>query len=149
MPSFSDISILPKSASTVLLIDPSKEDREYWAHRLTMASPDYVVLEADSGEAGLAMCRWQRIDCVLVEFSLRDMSGFQVLVTLVPRARHPDIAVIFLTRLALCPMRDLALKNGAQAYLEKRQTTGDVLNIVIRDALARVPRRECSFGEFH
>lgn len=137
------------SPPTVLLVDPNKDDRQYWAHRLALASSKYVVLEADNGAAGLAICRWQRVDCVLVELSLTDMSGFQLLVQLVPRARHPDIAVIMLTRVALSTMRELALKNGAQAYLVKRQTSADILNHVIRDAISKVPRRECSFGEFH
>jgi DNA-binding NarL/FixJ family response regulator len=146
----SDHSFLPSlSGATILLIDPHKEDREYWAQCLTIASQDCVVLEADSGAAGLAICRWQRVDCVLVELSLPDMSGFRVVIELVPRARRPEIAVIILTRLALSPMGDLALKNGAQGYLVKSQISGDVLNMNIYEAINRVPRRECSFGERH
>ena len=114
-----------------------------------MTFPDALVLEAETGEGGIAICRWQRVDCVLVEVSLPDMSGFQVLVNLVPRVRHPEIPVIFLTRVALSPMRDLAIKNGAQGYLVKPQISGDVLNRAVCDAIAKVPRRECSFGECH
>ena len=144
----SDVGIRPSSSTpTILPIDPNKTDREYWAHRLAKASPEYVVLEADTGEAGLAICRWQRVDCVLVELTLGDMSGFKVLVHLIPRVRHPKIAVIMLTRVALSTMREVALKNGAHAYLVKRQTSGDVLNHVIHEAIARVPRRESSFGD--
>ena len=146
----SERSIRPDlSAATILFIDPHKEDREYWAQRLTIASPHSVVLEADSGAAGLAICRWQRVDCVLVELHLPDMSGFQVLIELVPRARHPEIAVIILTRLTLRPLGDLAMKNGAQAYLIKQHTSGDVLNATIHEAISKVPRRECSSGESH
>jgi DNA-binding NarL/FixJ family response regulator len=143
------LRLRPSSPWTILLIDSYKEDREYWAHRLAMASPDYVVLEADTGEAGLAICRWRRVDCVLVELHLPDISGFQVLINLVPRARHPEIPVIVLTRLALYPMGDLALANGAQAFLLKSQSSGDALNITIQEAIAKVPRRECGFGELH
>lgn len=146
----SDLSNRPcSSAPTVLLIDSHKEDREYWAHRLAIRSPEYVVLEADTGEAGLAICRWQRVDCVLVELDLPDMSGFEVLIKLVPRARHPEIAVIVLTRLALKPMGDLALKNGAQGYLVKSHISGDALSRAIHEAIGRVPHKEYSFGESH
>lgn len=138
-----DHSFLPSlSGATILLIDPRKEDREYWTHRLTTASPDCGVLEADTGAAGLAICRWQRVDCVLVELDLPDMSGFQVLVELVPRVRRPEIAVIILTRLALYPMGDLAMKNGAQAFLVKSRTSADVLQSAIHEAITRVPRRD-------
>lgn len=134
---------------SILLIDPDKEYRAYWSQRLAISKPEYVLLEADTGAAGLAMCRWQRVDCVLLELGLPDMSGFRVLASLVPRIRHPEIAVIILTRVALSTLRDLALKSGAQAYLIKRQTSGDILNLVIDEAFAKVCHRECSFGDFH
>jgi CheY-like chemotaxis protein len=88
-------------ATTVLLIDGHKQDREYWAQRLNISSPDYVVLEADTGASGLAICKSQRVDCVVVELDLPDMSGFKVLLDLVPRFRYPEIAVIILSRLRL------------------------------------------------
>ena len=59
----------------VLLIDPNKEDREYWSERLTRYSEAFTVVEADNGSAGLAICQTQRIDCVVLELTLPDMSG--------------------------------------------------------------------------
>src|SRR5262245_47340092 len=118
---------------TVLLIGSNKEDREYWAHRVAMASPEYVVLEADTAEAGLAICRWQKIDCVLVELDLPDISN------LVLRARRSKIPIIVLTPLVLYPMGDLAMKSGAQAYLVKSHISEDILNKAIQQAIAMVP----------
>jgi len=66
------------------------------------------------------------------------MSGFEVLIKLVPRARHPEIAVILLTRLALYPMRTLALSNGAQGYLVKTHISGDNLDWEIQKAVFAV-----------
>ena len=109
----------PPTRTTVLFIDPHKEDREYWTQHLNISSPEYFVLEAETGKAGLLICRLQRVDCVLVELSLPDMSGFQVVITLVPQVRHPEIAVIVLTRHALFPMGDLAMKNGRSRVLSQ------------------------------
>ena len=142
-------SPIPSSSTIVLLIDPYKEDREYWAERVSLSSPDYFVLEAETGEGGLAICRWHQVDCVLVEMSFADMSGFEILLRLVPRAKYPEIPVIFLTRVALPPMRDLALKNGAQAFFLKSQISGDVLNEAMHKAMAKVPRTKLNFGERH
>ena len=116
---------------------------------MSMGSPDYFVLEAETGEGGLAICRWQRVDCVVVELDLADMSGFQVLLQLVPRARYPEMPIIVLTRLAFTPLRDLALKNGAQAYFVKSEISGDLLNEAIHKAMTKVPRQKCTFGEHH
>ena len=96
--------VLP--STTVLFIDGRKDDRQYWVQRLKMSSPDYVVLEAGTGAAGLAICRSHRVDCVISELTLTDMSGFEVLVKLIPHARHPKIGFIFLTRLTVSPMRE-------------------------------------------
>lgn len=51
---------------------------------LKRRAPDYHILEASDGESGLALCRSQRIDCVVLAVELPDCSGFNVLVDLVP-----------------------------------------------------------------
>jgi len=124
--------------TTVLLIDSHKEDRQYWKQRLDISSPDFVVLEADTGASGLAICHSQKIDCVIAELDLSDMSGFQVLVDLVPRARYPEKAVIILSRLNLPALAELAKSNGALAYLIKSNLSGDALDRIIRKGIAAV-----------
>ena len=70
----------PNSAvptTSILLIDGSKNQRAYWADQLNQCSPDYEIVEAADGESGLALYRSQPIDCVVLELSLPDQSGFQ------------------------------------------------------------------------
>ena len=66
------------------------------------------------------------------------MSGFEVLAKLVPRAYHPEIAVIILTRLSNPFLLDIAIKNGAQAALQKTLVSGDLLAPSIIRAISRV-----------
>ena len=80
-------------AHSLLFIDGYDHDREYWVRRINISSPEYLVLEADTGAAGLSVCQSRRIDCVVAELRLPDMSGFQVLVKLIPYARYPEMAV--------------------------------------------------------
>ena len=133
-------TILPprRFARTVLIVDAFKEDREYWAQRLRISLPNYVVLEADSGTAALAICQTQRVDCVILEMNLPDVPGFELLIKLVPRASYPEIAVIMLSRVELAPMAQLARDNGAQAFLIKSRASGDQLSMVIHKAIATV-----------
>ena len=139
----SDIKLPPSHlATTVLLIDSFKDDRQYWAERLRVSSPNYVVLEADTGAAGLAICQSQRIDCVILELNLPDMPGFEILVKLVPRALHPEIPVIMLSRIRILPIAELAKNNGAQAFLVKSYASGDQLSIAIHKAIATVALKE-------
>jgi len=131
------MAIVPPS-TTILFIDGHDHDRQYWIKRLTISSPDWVILEAETGAAGLSVCRSQHVDCVVTEVELTDMSGFEVLLELVPRALYPKIAVIILSRLNLQTLAELAIKNGAQAYLVKSHVSGDDLEKVIHQALATV-----------
>jgi DNA-binding NarL/FixJ family response regulator len=126
-------------SATILFIDGYDHDREYWVRRINISSPEYLVLEADTGAAGLSVCQSQRIDCVVAELRLPDMSGFQVLVELVPYARYPEIAVIMLSRLSFPQLAELAIKNGAQTYLVKSHISGDDLDRAIHQALVTVP----------
>ena len=68
-----------------------------------------------------AICRSQHVDCVLTELTLPDMSGFKIVINLVPPAFHPELGLIFLSRPLLPQMAGLAKPNGAQAYLVKSQ----------------------------
>ena len=121
---------------TVLLIDAFKEDREYWAQRLHISSPNYVVLETDTAAKGLAICQSHRVDCVVFEMNLPDMAGFGLLIKLVQRPRHPEIAVILLSRIDLPAVAELAKDHGAQAFLVKSHTSGDQLSRAIHRAIA-------------
>jgi DNA-binding NarL/FixJ family response regulator len=66
------------------------------------------------------------------------MSGFQVLISLVPRVNSPEMAVIMLSHVDRQLLGELALKNGAQACLLKSQTSGDDLARAIHKAIAKV-----------
>jgi DNA-binding NarL/FixJ family response regulator len=131
------VAVVP--STTILFIDSHEDARQHYVRRLTISSPDYVIFEADTGAAGLSICKSVQVDCVVSELDLPDMSGFQVLVDLVRRDRHPRVAIIILTRIDIESFPEHALKNGAIAYLVKSRTSGDQLDEVIRKAVATVP----------
>ena len=126
--------------TSVLLIDGTETDRKYFADQLKRRSPDYKILEATDGEAGLTLYRSQRIDCVVVERELPDQSGFKVLVELVPIASRPNVAVIILTSRLQRGLRELARQNGAYAYFVKQFMLEEDLDRAIQRAIAFVGR---------
>src|SRR6476620_6715149 len=121
--------------NSILLIDGNDKDREYYAHRLKLSSPDFHLFQAETGQAGLDLYTRQPIDCVVLAIALPDMSGFEVLSYLVPRIFHPEIAVVVLTGLANRFLLELTLKNGAQQVLYKSSASGDILDVVILKAI--------------
>jgi DNA-binding NarL/FixJ family response regulator len=133
-------------ATTILLIDGHEADRDHWAQRLTDSLTDYVILEAETGAEGLAICRSQAVDCVLTELELPDMSGLGLLASLVPRAFQPDIAIIVLSRFTLPEMEKIVRRNGGQAYLVKSQLSEKDLIRAIDRAIATVgPRKKMTY----
>ncbi len=124
--------------TSVLFIDGYHHDRTYYADQLKQWSPDYEVLEAVDGKSGLARYGSRRIDCVVLELDLPDMSGFQVLVNLNPVARRPNVAVVILTRLSGLALWELARKSGAYACFLKQHTSQQDLDRAIQHAIALV-----------
>jgi len=127
-------------ATTVLLIDDDPHYRDYYAQRLQASVSNYDVVQAPTARSGLDICARQPIDCVVLEIDLPDISGFEVLAKLVPRAYHPEIAVIILTRLSNPFLLDLAIKNGAQVALQKTLGSGDLLAPSILKAISALQR---------
>ena len=124
--------------TSVLLIDESNNQRSYWAEQLKHCSPDYVIVEASDGQSGLDLFRSRRIDCVVLELGLRDESGFQTLVELVPIASRAQAAVIVLTQMSHRGISELAKEYGAYACFVKRHTTGEDLDGAIQRAMTLV-----------
>jgi len=123
---------------TVLLIDGSANQRSYWADQLKRCSSNYQIVEASDGHSGLFLFRSQRIDCVVMDLSLPDRSGFELLPDLVPIPSKPTVAVLVLTLLGHRTLWELAKEYGAYACFHKKHTTGEDLDRAIRRAVAFV-----------
>ncbi len=125
-------------ATSVLLIDGSKNQRAYWADQLKRCSLDYEIIEAPDAQSGLEFYQSRRVDCVVLELALPDELGFQLLIDLVPIPSRPHVAVIVLTQMAQRGVWELAKQNGAYACFVKRHTTGEDLDRAIQRAIAFV-----------
>jgi DNA-binding NarL/FixJ family response regulator len=134
------LSSAAHTSKSILFIDGDDINRQYYAQRLQAAFPDFHIHEAASGKTGLEQYETYRIDCVILELALPDMSGFQVLVKLVPMAHAPEVPVIVLTQLSSLSLLKIARFNGAQVVLQKATVSGDDLEKAVQRALATVPR---------
>jgi CheY-like chemotaxis protein len=120
------------------MIDDNAEDLEAWSKLLAESSSRYVILTAQTVRTGLAFCRDQKVDCVVLDLDMDDSSGFEVLLSLIPDPKRPPIAVVVLTRLTNPTMHDTVLHHGAQACLVKRRTSAIDLREAIEKAIVSV-----------
>lgn len=122
---------------SILIIEDNDKVRRYYAEHLI--SPHHVIFEAATGQAGLDLYRSQPIDCVVLDLSLPDMSGFELLPKLVPVAAQPPVPVVILTSLESGALLEVAKLNGAFAGLQKDTTSGDDLAHVVVRAMSAIP----------
>ena len=124
---------------SILLIEDHHIIRGYYADRLRELLSDSVIIEAASGQTGLALFHSRTIDCVILDLSLPDMSGFEVLAKLLPAASPPAVPVVVLTAIDNGPLLQAAEHNGAFVALQKDHTSADELVTHVRRAMEVIP----------
>ncbi|QGN45905.1 SpoIIE family protein phosphatase [Micromonospora sp. WMMC415] len=100
--------------ATVLVVDDSRTKRYLLVSWLSRAG--FTVLEAETGGEALARVEVDRIDLVVLDVRLPDLSGFEVCERI--KADHPAIPVIHVSAHAVDVVdRAQGLTRGADAYL--------------------------------
>ena len=86
---------MPKGS--ILVVDDEAEIRE--GLEALLSSEGFDVTPADTGAAGLARLEDQPFDLLLLDVSLPDRNGLDLLREI--RRRDPDLSIIFITALRL------------------------------------------------
>jgi response regulator RpfG family c-di-GMP phosphodiesterase len=105
----------PRTSATILVLDDDESVRNVTGRLL--AQRGYRVLLAASAEEGLAALRRQRVDCLLLDLQLPDMSGMDLLPNLLEV--DPNLAVVVLTGDLQAPSAAAAMRSGVVDYLTK------------------------------
>jgi DNA-binding NtrC family response regulator len=112
---------MPKGS--ILVIDDEAEIRE--GLELLLTSEDYAVTLAETGEAGLARLGERPFDLVLLDVSLPDRNGVELLREI--RQRESALPVILITAYGSIDMARSAFKSGAQDYITKPWSNDELL----------------------
>lgn len=122
----------------ILIVDDDPIDRETY-RRLLLRAPDsqHEVLEAETAEEGLALCRLEQPDCVLLDYLLPDLDGLAFLAALRAGDGITPVPVIMLTGQGNPSVDVAAIRAGAQDYLVKGEIGVDMLVRTIRHAMDR------------
>ena len=105
---------MPKRGS-ILVVDDEAEIREGLEALLT--SENFEVTLADTGEAGLRKLEEHPFDLMLLDVSLPDRNGLDLLREV--HRRDPAISIILITAYGSIDMARQAFKSGAQDYITK------------------------------
>ena len=118
---------------SVLVVDDHALIRKGLKQLLDDTQDIRVTGEAESGVQAINLLRDQRYDLVLLDISLPDKNGVDVLKQL--RDEHPDIRVIVLSMHPEDQYGVRTLKAGALGYLNK-QSAPDLLTGAIRQVMS-------------
>ncbi len=124
----------------VLLVDDHPIVRQGFA-QLINQEPDLAVCgEASDAAEALSMILGASPDVVLVDISLADRSGIELLKEI--RAQFPDVATLALSMHDETLYAERALRAGARGYIMKEEATEKVMN-----AIRRVKAGEIALSE--
>jgi PAS domain S-box-containing protein len=123
------------SVFTILLVDASLADRNlYKSYIHSDSAISYRLLEANSFEAGLQLCRVEAIDAVLGSAEMPNVIEF--LAAVKTECIHHPPAVILVASDGNAKFAVQAMKAGADDYLVKQQVTPELLQLTLQEAIA-------------
>jgi PAS domain S-box-containing protein len=120
-------SLVEDAAPVVLVVEDDTEVRELL--RVTLASEEYDVILARSGEEAVRMARENLPDFISLDIRLPDLDGFEVMQLL---KREPETADIPVAIVSVVSDRSHGLELGAVAYLNKPLDAEKLLDVIER-----------------
>jgi len=102
---------------TVILVEDHAPVRELYAHALRAAG--WHVIERPSAQGLLTLLRHQRIDAVVIDWTLPGKSGLEALAAIKRDRVIRHVRVIILTAHSASSLRAEAIAAGAEQFLQK------------------------------
>src|ERR1700677_3734412 len=103
----------------LLIVDDDETDRRLYGWLLARQAPgDLEIKQAVDGAAGIAALREEKFDCLLLDFSLPDVTGLEFLNDAMVNGELPS-AVVLITGHGNEAVAVEAMKLGVQDYLVK------------------------------
>jgi len=126
------------SKGLILVVDDESEIRE--GLEILLSSEGYGVSSASTGESGLAKLEEHPFDLLLLDVSLPDRNGLDLLKEI--HRRDPHLSVVLITAYGSIDMARTAFKNGAMDYITKPWSNDELLAQVAQAVESRRLREE-------
>src|SRR3989442_7636613 len=127
---------MPKG--TILVVDDEAEIRE--GLEMLLASEGYRVTSAETGESGLSKLEEQPFDLLLLDVSLPDRNGLELLREI--RRRDPHLSIVLITAYGSIDMAPQGFKIRALDYKSKPWSNDELLVQVAQAVESRRLRDE-------
>jgi CheY-like chemotaxis protein len=112
----------------ILVVDDERDNRELL--EIVLRWEGFVVVSAPGGDEALAIIAHEPPDLVLLDVMMPGMTGYEVVAKIKDDATTRHVPVIMITALGDPNTRRLALAAGADDFLAKPITRGELLSCV-------------------
>jgi CheY-like chemotaxis protein len=112
------------SSARVLIVEDNPLNLKLVRDVLLMAG--FEVIEARTGEDGVARAQDSQPDLILMDLQLPGVDGTQAMRTIKASPTGSRIPIVALTAFAMSEDRDRALRNGFDGYLSKPISVRDL-----------------------
>ena len=119
----------------ILLVDDNPEHRLLVIRNLRRGMRTVNIVEAGSGSDCIARIGQTKFDLVLLDYSLPDMNGFEVLDIL--KKNHDSMPIIMITGREDDQIAEEAKRRGASDYIVKSKEFLDDIVAVVERTLAQ------------
>ena len=126
------------SKGSILVVDDESEIRE--GLELLLSGEGYGVSIAETGESGLGKLEERPYDLLLLDVSLPDRNGIDLLREI--RTRDPHLPIVLITAYGSIDMARAAFKSGAMDYITKPWSNDELLAQVAQAVESRKLREE-------
>ena len=126
------------SKGSILVVDDESEIRE--GLELLLKTEGYQVSIADTGQSGMSRLGEQPYDLLLLDVSLPDRNGIEMLKDI--RRQDPHLPIVLITAYGSVEMARAAFKSGAMDYITKPWSNDELLAQVAQAVEARRLREE-------
>src|SRR2546423_10920941 len=126
------------SKGSILVVDDESEIRE--GLELLLTSEGYGVSSAETGESGLGKLEERPYDLLLLDVSLPDRNGIDLLREI--RLRDPHLPIVLITAYGSIDTARAAFHSGAIDYVTKPWSNDELLAQVAQAAESRQLREE-------
>src|SRR5574340_625538 len=126
------------SKGSILVVDDESEIRE--GLELLLKTEGYQVASAESGQSGMLRLEERPFDLLLLDVSLPDRNGIEMLKDI--HRQDPHLPIVLITAYGSIDMARTAFKSGAMDYITKPWSNDELLAQVAQAVEARRLRDE-------
>jgi two-component system chemotaxis response regulator CheY len=117
---------------TILTVDDSFAMRDILRAALTAAG--FTVLQAQDGEAALALLETRTVDLIITDHNMPRLDGIGVIEQVRRGGPHAETPILVLTSESCAEKRDRARQAGATGWIVKPFSVGGLLDAIRRVA---------------